>query len=411
MMDMHSRNQYLEEVRKEYLKTFSKNERGRMLDEAGKRTGLHRKTIIAKLSPSICYEPKQRKKRAPLYDGQAKTALVRVWEIFDFPCGQRLAPTLKREVDRLRILKELVSSDQVAVKLKTMSSATIDRALDHEREVRHLCRHRNPAVHPLLYQKIPVKLSNEWDRDEVGNCQLDYVASCGSSASGEFINTLSLAEIATGWWEGQALMGRSQKATNQALSAIKNRLPFPLKEIHPDNDSGMINDLIWRFCEGNEIRFSRSRPLKKNDNCWVEQRNWSHVRKVVGYLRYDTQEEQRTLNDLYPDIALYKNFCQPTMKIVLKERIGGHLRRKYDTPKTPYERLLELGHLNENVKAQLARIYASLNPAKLKASIEKNRMALYHLYQEKMNTTKVEPMKKQSPRLVTSFMMQPIAVR
>jgi hypothetical protein len=233
---------------------------------------------------------------------------------------------------------------------------------------------------------------------------------CGSSASGEFINTLSLAEIATGWWEGQALMGRSQKATNCALSAIHDRLPFTLKEIHPDNDSGMINDLIWRFCEKEKIRMSRSRPLKKNDNCWVEQRNWSHVRKVVGYLRYDTRAELICLNELYRLLGVYKNFCQPSMKLVDKERVGGQIKRKYDEPKTPYERLCELGDLETAAKVRLEKIYQSLNPAQLKRGIEQKRSELYHLYQDKMHTLKVEPFKKQTTRLVSSFMIQPGAV-
>lgn len=412
MMDMHSRNQYLLEVRRAY-RNASKQAKGFLLDEAVKRTNLDRKYLMKKLKPysNLDRSGASVRHRPVRYTHEVAASLVTVWELFDFPCGQRLEPTLKREVDRLRILRELVCSDAAAVKLKTMGSATIDRLLKHEKQVRHLSRHRNPRVHPLLYQKIPVKLSNEWDRNAVGNCQLDYVASCGQSASGEFINTLSLAEISTGWWEGQALMGRSQMATNQALSAIQSRLPFPLKEIHPDNDSGMINNLIWRFCQEHHVRFSRSRPLKKNDNCWVEQRNWSHVRKVVGYLRYDTAAELCALNALYRDSAVYKNFFQPTMKLILKERVGGRIKRKYDVPKTPYERLRELGHLDQRTEAQLADTYGSLNPAALKASIEKKRMALHRLYQEKMNTIKVEPMKKLIPRTVSSLLIQPVAVR
>lgn len=411
MMDMHSRHQYLKEVRLEYLKAPKKG-KGLLLNEAVKRTELERKYIIKTLQPKSNLDRIAviKRSRPIVYGHDVVAALSTVWEIFDFPCGQRLAPTLGQEVDRLRCLQELVCSDQVAVKLKTMGSATIDRLLKHEKAVRHLSRHRNPAVHPLLYQKIPVKLSNEWDRNEVGNGQLDYVANCGSSASGEFINTLSLAEIATGWWEGQSLMGRSQKATDYALKSIKARLPFTLKEIHPDNDSGLINQLIWRFCETEKIKFSRSRPLQKNDNCWVEQRNWTHVRKLVGYLRYDTNPELRALNNLWKDVAMYKNFCQPTMKIILKERVDGHIRRKYDTPKTPYERLLKLGNLNEETITRLEQVYQSLNPAELKRQMEKKRMELYHLYQEKTKTIKVEPMKKLTPRMVSSLMIQPIAV-
>ena len=411
MMDMQSRNQYLKEVRLEYLKA-SKADKGALLDEAVKRTELDRKYLIKKLKPRSNLDRVEviKRSRPVIYSHEVNAALVTVWEIFDFPCGQRLAPTLKREVDRLRAFKELTCSDQATVKLKTMGAATIDRLLKHEKQVRHLSRHRNPAVHPLLYRKIPVKLSNEWDREEVGNCQLDYVASCGQSASGEFINTLSLAEIATGWWQGRSLLGRSQNATDSALKSIHTNLPFALKEIHPDNDTGMINQLIWRFCEKEHIKFSRSRPLKKNDNCWVEQRNWTHVRKMIGYLRYDSKEELRALNDLWEEVALYKNFFQPTMKIVSKERVGGQIKRKYDTPTTPYERVMELGNLNERARACLAATYQSINPAHLKRQIEKKRMVLYHLYQNKKHAAKVEPMKKLTPRPVSSLMIQQGAV-
>lgn len=411
MMDMNSRNQYLKEVRLEYLKA-AKKEKGLLLTEAVKRTELERKYLIKKLRPKSNLDRVTviKRSRPVVYGHDVVAALVKVWETFGFPCGQRLAPTLEREVDRLRKLRELNCADVIAAKLKTISAPTIDRLLKHEKKVRHLSRHRNPAVHPLLYQKIPVKLSNEWDRDETGNCQLDYVASCGSSASGEFINTLSLAEIATGWWNGQSLMGRSQKATDSALKSIKSQLPFALKEIHPDNDSGMINALIWRFCEIEKIKFSRSRPLHKNDNCWVEQRNWTHIRKMIGYLRYDTSAELNALNDLWKDVAMYKNFFQPTMKIISKERVGGRIMRKYDKPKTPYERLLKLGNLNAEMITCLEQVYQSLNPAEIKRRIEKKRMELYYLYQMKTKTIKVEPMKKQTPRMASSLMIQPVAV-
>lgn len=410
MMSMSARNEYLEELQKEYLKA-TKKEKSRLLNEARRRTSLARKYLIRKLRPAVSYKPKARKQRASAYDGPVIAALVQVWTIYDYPCGLRLQSILQSDVDRLRRFGELSCSDIVTTKLRRIGAATIDRKLDHERTVLRLPRYRSPGTHPLLYQRIPVKLTGEWDRNQVGNGQLDYVCHTGSSAQGEFIHTLSLAEIACGWWDGVAILGRSQRATHAGLEAIRQRLPFRLREIHPDNDTGFINDLLYRYCRTHHIAFSRSRPNHKNDNAWVEQKNWTHIRKVVGYLRYDTKEELQLLNILYHDLSLYKNFCQPVMKLVAKERVGGKIKRKYDQPKTPYQRLLELGQLDVTTKRKLEDLYQTLNPAELKRRIEQRRMQLYKVYQRKMGTKKVEPFKKLTPRLVTSFMIQPEAVR
>lgn len=211
-------------------------------------------------------------------------------------------------------------------------------------------------------------------------------------------NRSEITDIATGWWEGEAIAGRSQQMTHEGLKNIQKRLPFKIAEIHPDNDSGMINDLIYRYCEKEGIKFSRSRPNKKNDNAWVEQKNWTHIRKLVGYLRYDTYLERTVMNELYRDMSLYKNFCQPVMKLIAKERIGGKIKRKYDVAKTPYQRLLELGKISRKEKDSLR-------------NIEKKRYLLYQIYQKKMLALEVKPMKKQTPRSVTFYMMEPTPVR
>ena len=194
-------------------------------------------------------------------------------------------------------------------------------------------------MHPLLYHKIPVKVASEWDTDEVGNLQIDYVAHCGRSAAGEYAHTLSTVDIATSWWEAEAIVGRSQQARRQGLDSIRKRLPFGIRELHPDNDTGMINDLLWRYCQKAKIKMSRSCPYKKNDNAWVEQRNWTHVRKVVGYHRLDTPAELSLLRELYSCLRLYKNFFQPTMKLIGKStgrwQDPPQIRRAGDTVSTP----------------------------------------------------------------------------
>jgi len=376
-MDMHSREQYLDRVREEYRKADKKG-KTRLLNEARKRTRLNRKVLIGKLAhPAVERRKKKRGPRQATYSREVQAALIKVWEVFDYPCGQRLAPALRQETERLRKAKELVCPEEVARKLKAISAKTIDRLLAREKQVRGLRQNRNPSVHPLLYQKVPVKVAWEWDTAEVGNLQLDYVFHCGRSTAGEYLHTLSAADIATGWWEGEPIMGRSQAATKEGMDRIRGRLPFRMLEIHPDNDSGMINDLLWGYCQKARIRMSRSRPYKKNDNAWVEQRNWTHVRKVVGYRRLDTVVELEMLRELYGCFTVYKNFFQPTMKLAEKVRAGGKMHRKYDEPKTPYQRLIESGQISAAARKRLTAQYESLNVAQLRRQIEELRNGLF----------------------------------
>lgn len=412
MLSPAARREYLRDLRDEYLAVHSREEKSRLLTEAEKRTGLHRKVLIRYLSPRISFAVRPRKRRAPVYAGEVTAALVAVWKIFDYPCGMRLAPLLSTEVERLRAFGELQCSDEIAEKLQRIGSATIDRKLRHEKEVRHLSRHRNPPVHLLLSRSIPVKLTDDWDREQPGQLQLDDVAHCGASAAGEFCHTLSGADIASGWWEGAAILGRSQRATKEGLETIRARLPFALREIHPDNDSGMINNLLFRYCAETGVRFSRSRPHHKNDNAWVEQRNWTHVRKVVGYHRYDTAEARDFLNALYRDIGLFKNFFQPVIHLQGKERVGGHVRRTYEKPVTPYQWLLISDRITDEEKERLRAVYRSLNPAALKRQIERRQAALLHLLEQRRGTEQQNVIsRKLTPRSVTSFVMQPMRVR
>ena len=382
---MHSREQYLERVREEY-RNADKKTKTRLLNEVRRRTRLNRKVLIGKLAHPA--EPKGKKKRGPrrpVYDSAVKTVLIELWEIFDYPCGQRLRAALRSEVERLRESKEVKCSDEVAEKLGEVSAKTIDRLLAREKGVRGLRQNRNPSVHPLLYQKIPVKVTAEWDMAEVGNVQVDYVAHCGGSTGGEYLHTLSAVDIATGWWEGEAITGRSQQATKDGLDSIRERLPFRILEIHPDNDTGMINDLMWRYCRKARIKMSRSRPYKKNDNAWVEQRNWTHVRKMVGYQRMDTTGALLILRELYASLTVYKNFFQPAMKLKEKVRVGGKIHRKYEEPQTPYQRLLASEQISKAACKRLLKQYESLNAAALRRQIEQLRTRLFQYLEDNQN--------------------------
>ena len=399
MMNMQSRNQYLLELRTEYLKTKSKKGRGNLLDEAEKRTKLNRKYLMEKLKPesNLNRDKYQRKKRKQFYDNSVKPTLVQMWRIFDYPCGQRLKPLLKSETDRLKMLGELDCSDETAAKLKEIGSATIDRKLKHQKELERIRKKYQRKIHPLLYQKIPVKVFEEQNREELSNIQIDLVEHCGASTSGEFLNTLSSIDISSGWWEGEAIMGRAQERAFRGIQEARARYPFPWGEIHSDNGSEFINAHLFRYAASEGLGFSRSRPYKKNDNCLVEQKNRTHVKKFVGYVRYDTETELKILNDLYRnELRLFKNFFQPVIKLILKERIRGRIHRKYDIAKTPYQRITESKEISENKKQELKRIYLSLNPAQLKRDVDYKLDMLYKAYQEKNKTLKVDIKKKVS---------------
>ena len=293
------------------------------------------------------------------------------------------------------------------MKLKTMSPATIDRKLKHEREFLQLLRAKGgPKPGYLLKQKIPIRLT-VWDTSQVGYVEADLVVHCGSSTLGEYINTVSSTDVSSGWWEGEGIMGKSQEHSFWALKEIRKRTPFEWKGLDSDNGSEFINQILYKYCQREGLEFTRSRANRKNDNAYIEEKNWTHVRKVFGYLRYDTYEELAIMNDLYRnELRLYKNFFQPVMKLQSKERIGGKVRRRYEAAKTPYQRLIESNQIPERVGEELKGIYHSLNPAELKRNIDASLAELYQAYEEKGRTQHADPHKKLVPRMVRNYMIQ-----
>jgi len=389
---MHARKQYLAEVRREYERADEKG-RSRLLDEAEKRTGYNRKYLIRTLNrPPRPQRWKVRRRRAE-YGAALTSALITVWDIFEQPCGQRLAPILAKQVDHLRRLGELRCGSAVAEQLKQVSASSIDRLLRREKRVRRLRRNRKPNVQRLIYQKVPVKVAADWDTNEIGNVQVDFVLHCGRSTGGDYIHTISAVDIATNWWEGEAIAVRSQHATKAGLNQMRGRFPFRIRELHPDNDSALVNDLLWDWCRQQKIRLSRSRPYQKNDNAWVEQKNWTHVRKVVGYRRFDNTTELRLLNEIYGVLRLYKNFFLPTIKLASKTRVDGHIKRTYELPQTPYQRVMESPQIDRKAKRELRGIYEMLNPAELHRKLEELRERL-----EKVSAAKTESVRPRPHR-------------
>lgn len=385
MMNFEARNQYMGTLREKYF-SVGKKEKGRILDEYCRNTGQERKYVIKKFRYKAKLKPEgsARKARKEYYDGYVKSALARLWAIFDYPCGQRLAPLLKDESAKLRALGEIECSDETLFKLIRIAPSTIDTKLAHEKEVLMNKRKYASKKNLLIASKVPTKTSAEQDRSTPGQEQIDCVEHCGAFAAGDYVNTLSIVDIFSGWWEGEAIMGKGQERALFSINEARKRSPFAWREMHPDNGGNILNIHVYNYAEKHGIAMSRSRPYKKNDNCFVEQKNSTHVRQVVGYLRYDTQEEQAAMNSLYRnELRLYKNFFQPVMKLASKERINGKIHKKQGGAMTPFKRLMESPAAPETMRAQLQGIYASLNPAELKRNIDTKLSQLYRAHQKK----------------------------
>ena len=383
-MDMYSRRQYLKTLHQKYLEA-DKTGKTAILDEYIKNTGHNRKYVISQLANVKLLNTTQKRntRRASKYKADILEPLEKLYGIFDCPCGQRLEPIIKETLEHLRDLNELKITDEQAKSLKEMSSATIDRKLKKIREKHHKKGFTTTKPGSLLKSQIPIRLTS-WDSQKIGFQEVDLVAHCGSNARGSFAHTLSLTEIISTWWEGEAIMNKGQKETLDGLKLIEERTPYEWLGIDSDNGSEFINYHLFNHCKNKNLVFTRSRPNKKNDNAYIEQKNWTHVRKVVGYARYDTAEEITIINDLYRnELRLYKNFFQPTMKLKKKSRVEGRLKRKYEKAKTPFHRLIESNQIPNETKKKLKQVYANLNPAELKRSIERKLYKLKLANQQK----------------------------
>ncbi|GAG78131.1 unnamed protein product, partial [marine sediment metagenome] len=275
---------------------------------------------------------------------------------------------------------EIDLTDQVREKLFKISASTIDRLLRSEKNKFKLGKGRK-GTRPgtLLKNSIPIKTFADWDAARPGFTEVDLVGHDGGVASGDFIQSLNFVDIATCWDITAACKNKAQVHVFRAIKDIIARFPFIILGIDSDNGSEFINAHMLRYCIENKITFTRSRAHKKNDSCFVEQKNYSVVRRNVGYQRYDSQEELSLLNELYIYLDHYTNYFQPVVKLVSKTRTGSKVSKKYDAAKTPFRRVLESEHIDDKIKARLKVQYDSLNPADLKRKISGLQDKLFKL--------------------------------
>lgn len=360
----------------------SKKEKRKILDEFVQSTGYHRtyaSSLLSKHGKRIVVGPKTtivgdigkrvRKKREPVYGAEVGKALKQIWVILDLICGKRLKSALPEVVPKLERWGELKLTAEVREKLLRMSAATIDRLLASERKRMELKSRSGTKPGTLLKHQVPIRTFSEWDESQPGFIEIDLVSHGGGDEGGEFCQTLSATDVCSAWTEAQAVRNKAQVWVFEALTRIRTRLPFDLLGIDSDNGSEFINKYLIAYCQREGITFTRSRPYRKNDNCFVEQKNYTVVRKTVGYMRHDSDKELDILNRLYAYLRLYTNYFLPSMKLSQKTRLGSKVVKRYERPKTPYQRLLESPSVDRRVKQRLRAEYASLNPAQLKREI------------------------------------------
>jgi hypothetical protein len=353
--------EYTEAVRGRYLRA-SKKEKGRILDEFTKVVGCHRKAAIRLLHRTNQGRVNRKRGCPRQYGAPVADALRVAWEATDRLCSKRLHPFLPELVKVLRRYGEIAIPAEVEAQLCQMSPSTIDRLL---RPWRQFGGHRGfTTTKPgsLLKNSIPIRTFADWEEDCPGFLEIDLVHHCGDSTEGFYLTTLSTVDVATGWSECIGVWGKGQQRVGAAVHRVWQRLPFPLLGLDSDNGGEFINQHLHTYCQQKEIIFTRSRSYKKNDSCHVEQKNWSVVRRLVGYDRYNSRAALEVLNRVYELLRLHVNFFQPVMKLVAKSRQGAKVHKIYDTARTPYQRLIEAGVLTEAKRAELAAIYHGLKP-------------------------------------------------
>ena len=401
MLDMRQKKAVTKQLKKRYTKA-AKKQKGIILDEFCTITGYNRsyaswilkikkdrvlgymKTGTRTIKFVAAKRKKKKRGRPKIYTYDVFLALRRIWMIFDFICGKRLAPFIAEAVEKLKKHNELEITNEVDKKLATISASTIDRLLKNEKSKLRLGKGRSgtkPGT--LLKNQIPIRTFADWNDAVPGFTECDLVGHDGGNSCGDYAQSLNFVDIATCWDSTAACKNKAQVHVFKALKDIIDRFPFDVLGIDSDNGSEFINDIMLRYCKKNEITFTRSRPYKKNDSCFVEQKNYSVVRRNVGYQRYDTDKELRILNKLYIYLDSYVNYFQPVVKLVSKTRVGSKVTKKYDRAKTPFKRVLDSEHVDDKIKESLKKKYDDLNPAELKRKITKLQDKLL-----KLNTLK-----------------------
>jgi len=329
--------------------------------------------------------------RPETYNKAFVSALKGIWEFFDCQCGKLLAPLIRGIIGFMTV--EFGLSQELCALLKTVSPATIDRKLKKEKALYRLKGLSTTKPGSLLKSHIPVRVYFDWDEKRPGFFELDTVSHCGDKASGQFCQTLTITDVGSAWTEEYALLNNAHRWVKERIEQTKAGLPFPMLGIDSDNGGEFINHQLLDWCKQNGIAFTRGRPYRKNDNCFVEQKNGDVVRKTVGYARFEGEAAYNALAEVYRYLNPLLNYWYPTLRLIAKEKLpSGRYRKIYEkVPKTPYQRLLESAHISDECKEELRRRAALLNPIALKRQMDEavNKLLKLSVIQSSIPSDKV----------------------
>lgn len=392
-MSIQTRREWVAALASRYQQS-NKHDKHKILEEFIAATGYHPKYAIQRLNhPPALASNRVQRKRMHRYDQAVQSALVTIWEAANRICSKRLVPFLPDLIFTMERFDHLQISVQVRDHLLSISAATVDRLLQPFRTRLSGKGLSTTRAGSLFKQQIPVRTFADWDNLVPGFFEADLVAHCGRYNVGSYLNSLVLTDIASGWTECMALLMRDQELVVQALKLANDRLPIRLLGLDTDNGSEFINHTLLDYCRDQKITFTRCRPYKKNDQCYVEQKNGSIVRRLIGYDRYCGMEACRLLAELYTKLRWYINYFQPSMKLVATQRRGAKVTKQYDAAQTPCQRLLNSNRVDDSVKARLCTEYIRLDPVQLLAEIEQLRDHLWLLAQPDLEaeTTETQP--------------------
>ena len=378
-MTVNERRKYLKVMNPRYQKA-SRSEQSALLTEMEQVTGLHRKSLLRLLHAPTLERKKRSRERGRTYGLAVEQVVLVVWESLDYVCAERLTPVLLSTAEHLARFGTVRLSNQVREQLAQISEASVTRLLRKHRNRKQRLPQKGPERANQVRKPVPMKRIS-WETRDPGHFEVDLVHHGGESTDGFYAHTLQMIDVATGWSERVAVLGRGQQAMEGGFRRILERLPFAVKELHPDNGSEFFNHHLLRFW-GEAITgltLSRSRPYQKNDNRFVEQKNATLVRQYFGTIRLETPEQVQAMNALYDKMWLYYNLFQPVMHLQEKISQGDHVLRHWDQAQTPYQRLLATGTLASSQQARLQALYEQTNPMALRKEIYRLLAALWDI--------------------------------
>lgn len=387
-MGTKGRREYLRAIYERYQKAERKGKKV-ILSEFCANTGYNRKYAIRLLNgPQPEKQRRALRPRGVSYRAETLAVLMRVWEAAGYPWSVRLKALLPPWMPWIR--KHFRPSAEVERQLLKISARQMDRRLRAAKTQRRRRIYGRTKPGYLLKHHIPVK-TDRWDVQTPGFTEVDLVSHSGNSASGEFAHTLNVTDIHTTWTESRAVLGRGEQAVQRALNQVAEILPFRLLGVDSDNGSEFINWHLKRWCEQKDIQLTRGRPYKKDDNAHIEQKNWTHVRKLLGWERYDTHDAVEAINDLYRhELRLWLNLFLPSVKLLKKVRVGSKVRRVYDGARTPFERVRACPQADREQVAQLDELRKRLDPFQLATMIERKLERIYRLANRRLSPKEPE---------------------